>query len=55
MNKKIKYQNELGLNDTFKIVNVLKNIIYNFVFVVVETEDKRLINVPLFYFKHNKI
>lgn len=57
VNERIKAQieNELHIGDIFKITNILENIKHGVQFAVVETADKRAVEVPFFYFWYNKI
>jgi hypothetical protein len=57
VNERIKKQIECELrkNDVFKITNILENIKHGVQFAVVETADKRAVEVPFFYFWNSKI
>lgn len=57
VNERIKAQIECELhkNDVFKIKNIFENIKHKFMFAVVETADKRAVEVPFFHFWYNKI
>lgn len=53
--EKVKVENGLRNNDVFKIKNILENIKHGFQFAVVETADKKSVEIPFFYFWYNKI
>lgn len=57
VNERIKAQieNELQIGDVFNIKNLFENIKHKFMFAVVETADKRAVEVPFFHFWYNKI
>lgn len=57
VNEKVKKQIECELrkNDVFKIKNLFENIKHKFMFAVIETADKRAVEVPFFFFWNSKI
>lgn len=57
VNERIKAQleNELHIGDIFNIKNLFENIKHDFMFAVVETADKKAVEVPFFHFWYNKI
>lgn len=57
VNERIKAQieNELQIGDIFNIKNLFENIKHGFMFAVVETADKRTVEVPFFYFWNSNI
>lgn len=55
VNEKVKVENGLRNNDVFKIKNILENIKHGFQFAVVETADKKSVEIPFFYFWNSNI